>query len=251
MALLVVLGLMSVGGLAEEVSQMMELTWRTWRNYLGNLVDLASFALFMVLFGMVWASYTYDVILAVGAIETLVLFVRLVFFASMTDSMGSLMRMVIEIIKDMRYFFALLAMIFGGFAIAFAVLLVSGPRGCMWAGVYVGRGFVGSAGEAMLCPYSTALLTPPDCSGKVPTTALSHCAAAGREQHVRGGGVQAVQRHAGRLAVRLPAGHDLRGARLVRARLCPCVGAGAVSRTRTEVPPFALGGCSNGEGASW
>ncbi|KAG2441727.1 hypothetical protein HXX76_003342 [Chlamydomonas incerta] len=123
MALLVVLGLMSVGGLAEEVSQMMELTWRTWRNYLGNLVDLASFALFMVLFGMVWASYTYDVILAVGAIETLVLFIRLVFFASMTDSMGSLMRMVIEIIKDMRYFFALLAMIFGGFAIAFAVLL--------------------------------------------------------------------------------------------------------------------------------
>ncbi|KAG2451828.1 hypothetical protein HYH02_003604 [Chlamydomonas schloesseri] len=122
-ALLVVLGLMSVGGLAEEVSQMMELTWRTWRNYLGNLVDLASFALFMVLFGMVWASYTYDVILAVGAIETLVLFIRLVFFASMTDSMGSLMRMVIEIIKDMRYFFALLAMIFGGFAIAFAVLL--------------------------------------------------------------------------------------------------------------------------------
>ncbi|KXZ52570.1 hypothetical protein GPECTOR_9g614 [Gonium pectorale] len=123
MALLVVLGLMSFGGLAEECSQMMELTWRTWRNYLGNLIDLTSFALFVVLFGMVWASYTYDVILAIGAMETLVLFIRLVFFASMTDSMGSLMRMVIEIIKDMRYFFTLLGMIFGGFAIAFAVLL--------------------------------------------------------------------------------------------------------------------------------
>ncbi|GLC75104.1 hypothetical protein PLESTF_001594300 [Pleodorina starrii] len=122
MALLIVLGLMSVGGLAEEMSQMMELTWRTWRNYLGNLVDLTSFALFMVLFGMVWSCFTYDVILAVGAMETLVLFVRLVFFASMTDSMGSLMRMVIEIIKDMRYFFTLLGMIFGGFTIAFAVL---------------------------------------------------------------------------------------------------------------------------------
>ncbi|EFJ44379.1 hypothetical protein VOLCADRAFT_118752 [Volvox carteri f. nagariensis] len=126
MALLIVLGLMSVGGLAEEVSQMMELTWRTWRNYLGNLVDLTSFALFMVLFGMVWSCYTYEVILAVGAIETLVLFVRLVFFASMTDSMGSLMRMVIEIMKDMRHFFTLLGMIFGGFAIAFAVLLGPG-----------------------------------------------------------------------------------------------------------------------------
>ncbi|GIL50181.1 hypothetical protein Vafri_6307 [Volvox africanus] len=126
MALLIVLGLMSVGGLAEETSQMMELTWRTWRNYLGNLVDLTSFGLFMVLFGMVWSDFKYDVILAVGAIETLVLFVRLVFFASMTDSMGSLMRMVIEIIKDMRYFFTLLGMIFGGFIIAFAVLI--GPK---------------------------------------------------------------------------------------------------------------------------
>ncbi|KAG2492902.1 hypothetical protein HYH03_008816 [Edaphochlamys debaryana] len=123
MALLVVLGLMSVGGLLEECAQMMELTWRTWRNYLGNIVDITSFALFVVLFGMVWASYDYTSILAVGAVETLVLFVRLVFFASMTDSMGSLMRMVIEIIKDMRYFFLLLGMIFGGFAIAFAVLL--------------------------------------------------------------------------------------------------------------------------------
>ncbi len=33
--------------------QMMHLTWRAWRNYLGNLVDLTSFALFVVLFGMV------------------------------------------------------------------------------------------------------------------------------------------------------------------------------------------------------
>ncbi len=81
----------------------------------------------------VWASYTYDVILAVGAVETLVLFVRLVFFASMTDSMGSLMRMVIEIIKDMRYFFLLLGMIFGGFAVAFAVLQVG--QGEQWVRV--------------------------------------------------------------------------------------------------------------------
>ena len=80
----------------------MQLTWKTWRNYLGNLIDLTSFSLFVVLFGMVWAGYEYDTILAVGAVETLVLFVRLVFFASMTDSMGSLLRMVIEIIKDMR-----------------------------------------------------------------------------------------------------------------------------------------------------
>lgn len=121
-ALLVVLGLLSFGGLLEEAFQMMQLTWKTWRNYLGNLIDLTSFSLFVVLFGMVWAGFEYDTILAVGAIETLVLFVRLVFFASMTDSMGSLMRMVIEIIKDMRYFFLLLGMIFGGFAISFAIL---------------------------------------------------------------------------------------------------------------------------------
>lgn len=53
-------------------------------------------------YSQVWAGYDYPTILAVGSVETLVLFVRLVFFASMTDSMGSLMRMVIEIMKDMR-----------------------------------------------------------------------------------------------------------------------------------------------------
>ncbi|GFR50289.1 hypothetical protein Agub_g12478 [Astrephomene gubernaculifera] len=102
----------------------MQLTLRTWGNYLGNIVDFISFALVFVLLGMVCASYRYDVILAVGAVEMLLLFIRLVFFASMTDSMGGLVRMVVSIIKDMKHFFIMLGMLFGGFAIAFYVLLV-------------------------------------------------------------------------------------------------------------------------------
>ncbi|PNH09090.1 hypothetical protein TSOC_004306 [Tetrabaena socialis] len=120
--LLAVLGLLSIGGLSEEVAQMREITVRTWRNHLGNLTDFTSFVLVFAVIGMVWSKSKYDEILAVCAVEALVLFVRLIFFASMTDSMGSLMRMVIEIIKDMRYFFLLLGLTFGGFAIAFAVL---------------------------------------------------------------------------------------------------------------------------------
>ncbi len=37
--------------------------------------------------------------------------------------MGSLVRVMTEIMKDLRYFFILILTIFGGFAIAFAVLL--------------------------------------------------------------------------------------------------------------------------------
>lgn len=51
---------------------------------------------------------------------------RLALFASLVERMGSLVRVVTEIMKDLRYFFILIATIFGGFAFAFSVQLGGG-----------------------------------------------------------------------------------------------------------------------------
>ena len=76
----------------------------------------------ITLYIMAWTS-TESVMLSLAAINMLLFFLRLMFYAAMTDSMGSLLRLVIEIMKSMRHFFLLLLFLFGGFLLSFKLLL--------------------------------------------------------------------------------------------------------------------------------
>lgn len=56
------------------------------------------------------------------SIEVLVLFLRLLYYSMANSQMGSFFRMVIDVVKELVYFFAFLTIIWAGFAVAIWVL---------------------------------------------------------------------------------------------------------------------------------
>ncbi|KAF5843415.1 hypothetical protein DUNSADRAFT_16913 [Dunaliella salina] len=117
------LALFTISMLVTRAKQLQVSGVRMWAGNLVNLVDLMSGILIIAIFVAFAVPASYTVVLSIGALEVLVLFMRLLFFSAIAERMGSLVRTVVETVKDVRFFFILLGILYGGFAIAFNMQL--------------------------------------------------------------------------------------------------------------------------------
>lgn len=94
-----------------------------WFKQPWNMLDAASSAIMstiIVLHFNCRASQGW--LRGLAAVEIVLLFVRLLYFAMADDRLGSFFRMVIEVIKDLSLFFVFLGVIFLGFGLALTVM---------------------------------------------------------------------------------------------------------------------------------
>ncbi|KXZ48093.1 hypothetical protein GPECTOR_30g188 [Gonium pectorale] len=105
-----------------EARQVRSLGLRRWFQH-SNLFDLAQLGLMAVILGLHWSCRpSLELLRCLSAVLLLVLFWRLLQFSTALEKLGSLVRMVIQVTSDLRYFFIVLGFIYGGFALAIMVL---------------------------------------------------------------------------------------------------------------------------------
>lgn len=115
------------GNATDEVKQM--ITYRgdyflsPW-----NYMDLGLNVLMMTLFVLHLTRVNYQVFVTLVAMEVLLLSLRLLYFCMAYEHFGALVRMVMIVIRDMRFFFLLLIFLLFSFALTFSILLSNERR---------------------------------------------------------------------------------------------------------------------------
>ncbi|KAI8473405.1 MAG: Ion transport protein-domain-containing protein [Monoraphidium minutum] len=117
-----ILVVMMCGQAADELKQMVTYK-REYFNSPWNYMDVASCAIIAALFLLHVTRLNHQAFVVLVALEVLLLCLRMLYFCMAYEHFGALLRMVLIVIKDMRYFFVLLVFMLCSFGLTFSVLL--------------------------------------------------------------------------------------------------------------------------------
>ncbi|KAG2442062.1 hypothetical protein HYH02_009853 [Chlamydomonas schloesseri] len=124
---MVALLVITVDHVIKEVIQVLKCGLRAVTNF-WDLLDFASIGLVLsmvISHALCAPGFTPTILRCLAAVEVLVLFSRVLYFAMASDSLGSFVRMVMDTVTDLALFFVFLLFMFLGFVIALRV--IQGP----------------------------------------------------------------------------------------------------------------------------
>eukprot|EP00192_Tetraselmis_astigmatica_P001734 CAMPEP_0117676888 /NCGR_PEP_ID=MMETSP0804-20121206/16449_1 /TAXON_ID=1074897 /ORGANISM="Tetraselmis astigmatica, Strain CCMP880" /LENGTH=2014 /DNA_ID=CAMNT_0005486129 /DNA_START=659 /DNA_END=6704 /DNA_ORIENTATION=- len=114
--------LITLRNIAAEVKQLRAYGFKEWSSSAWNVVDATSLALWMALVPMFFIQVDPVWLNPIVAINAILMWSKLLYFALAFESTSALVRMVLEIFYDMRHFLLLLVTVMIGFGCAFFVM---------------------------------------------------------------------------------------------------------------------------------
>ncbi|GLC45472.1 hypothetical protein PLESTB_000317700 [Pleodorina starrii] len=112
---------LSASMLVERIQEARVPQLSTWVS-VGRHLELLCHAMVWAVAGIVWSGRGANLVPALSGLTMLLFVARLTFFGLVTEKLSTAVLALLEILSDSRYFFLLIALVYGGFVLAVAGL---------------------------------------------------------------------------------------------------------------------------------